>query len=187
MENSEIGKYTRSFGLSFAITSVVSALLVIIKESSEEGVLAAMKAVTGHHWITHGLINDQSYPFCGHWLGFNKEQQWSGSGNKCQRSCVMYIGRRHNQRGTHRRLLFFALVRRVFFPFKKTFIMRLFLETGRLKFPIDAIRHWVLSRTMSSKMSLTGTIMALTAPRPSADTYSLRNMRSSTRSPGARR
>ena len=57
MENSEIGKYTRSFGLSFAITSVVSALLVIIKESSEEGVLAAMKAVTGHHWITHGLIN----------------------------------------------------------------------------------------------------------------------------------
>ncbi|MEJ2102002.1 MAG: hypothetical protein P8X68_18815 [Desulfobacterales bacterium] len=57
MENSEIGKYTRSFGLSFAITSVFSALLVIIKESSEEGVLAAMKAITGHHWVTHGLIN----------------------------------------------------------------------------------------------------------------------------------
>lgn len=57
MENSEVGKYTRSFGLSFAITSVVSALLVILKESSEEGVLAWMAAVTGHHWITHGLIN----------------------------------------------------------------------------------------------------------------------------------
>ena len=57
MENSEIGKYTKSFGLSFAITSVVSALLVIIKESSEEGVLAAMKAITGHHWVTHGLFN----------------------------------------------------------------------------------------------------------------------------------
>ena len=57
MENSEIGKYTRSFGLSFAITSVVSALLVILKESNEEGVLAWMKAVTGHHWVTHGLIN----------------------------------------------------------------------------------------------------------------------------------
>jgi hypothetical protein len=57
MENSEIGKYTRSFGLAFAITSVFSALLVIIKESSEEGVLALMKAVTGHHWVTHGLIN----------------------------------------------------------------------------------------------------------------------------------
>jgi hypothetical protein len=36
---------------------VVSALLVILKESSEEGVLALMKAVTGHHWVTHGLIN----------------------------------------------------------------------------------------------------------------------------------
>lgn len=57
MENSEIGKYTKSFGLSFAITSVVSALLVIIKESSEEGVLAWMKAITGHHWVTHGLFN----------------------------------------------------------------------------------------------------------------------------------
>jgi uncharacterized Tic20 family protein len=57
MENSEVGKYTRSFGLSFAITSVVSALLVILKESNEEGVLALMKAVTGHHWVTHGLIN----------------------------------------------------------------------------------------------------------------------------------
>jgi hypothetical protein len=57
MENSQIGKYTRSFGLSFAITSVVSALLVILKESSEEGVLAWMKAITGHHWVTHGLFN----------------------------------------------------------------------------------------------------------------------------------
>jgi len=57
MENSEIGKYTKSFGLSFAITSVISALLVILKESNEDGVLALMKAVTGHHWVTHGLIN----------------------------------------------------------------------------------------------------------------------------------
>jgi hypothetical protein len=57
MENSEIGKYSRSFGLSFAITSVVSALLVIIKELSEEGVLALMKAITGHHWVTHGLFD----------------------------------------------------------------------------------------------------------------------------------
>jgi hypothetical protein len=57
MENSEIGIYTKSFGLAFAITSVVSALLVILKESSEEGVLAAMAAITGHHWVTHGLIN----------------------------------------------------------------------------------------------------------------------------------
>ena len=57
MENLEIGKYTKSFGLSFAITSVVSALLVIIKELSEEGVLALMKAITGHHWVTQGLFN----------------------------------------------------------------------------------------------------------------------------------
>jgi lipoprotein signal peptidase len=57
MEDTEIGKYTRSFGLSFAITSVLSALLVILKETNEESVLAWMKAATGHHWVTHGLIN----------------------------------------------------------------------------------------------------------------------------------
>ena len=57
MEHNEIGKYTRSFGLSFAITSVISALLVILKESNEETILAWMKAATGHHWVTHGLFN----------------------------------------------------------------------------------------------------------------------------------
>jgi lipoprotein signal peptidase len=57
MENTEIGKYARSFGLSFAITSILSALIVIIKESNEESVLAWMKAATGHHWVTHGVIN----------------------------------------------------------------------------------------------------------------------------------
>jgi lipoprotein signal peptidase len=57
MENTGIGKYTRSFGMSFAITSVLSALLVILKESNEETVLAWMKAATGHHWVTHGIFN----------------------------------------------------------------------------------------------------------------------------------
>lgn len=52
-----IGGYVRSFGLSFAITSVVSALLVVLKESNEDTVLAWMKAATGHHWVTHGLFD----------------------------------------------------------------------------------------------------------------------------------
>jgi len=57
MEQNEIGKHTRSFGLSFAITSVLSALLVILKETHEDTVLAWMKAATGHHWVTHGVFN----------------------------------------------------------------------------------------------------------------------------------
>ena len=57
MENTELRKYTRSFGLSLAITSLLSALIVIIKETNEESVLAWMKAATGHHWVTHGVIN----------------------------------------------------------------------------------------------------------------------------------
>jgi hypothetical protein len=57
MENIEIGKYGRSFGLSFAITSLFSALLVVLKETNENTVLAWMKAATPHHWITHTLLD----------------------------------------------------------------------------------------------------------------------------------
>ncbi len=56
MGNIEIGKYGKSFGLSFAITSLFSALLVVLKEVSEP-VLAWMKAVSPHHWITHTLLD----------------------------------------------------------------------------------------------------------------------------------
>lgn len=46
---------TVSFGISLAITSVVSALLVVAKEKSP-AVMAAMKSATGHHWATHSLF-----------------------------------------------------------------------------------------------------------------------------------
>jgi hypothetical protein len=82
MENLEIGKYTKSFGLSFAITSVVSALLVIIKELNEEGVLALMKAITGHHWVTQGLFNLILFVVLGWALaGANKGQGLNLSAN----------------------------------------------------------------------------------------------------------
>lgn len=57
MENIGTGKFTRAFGVSFAITSILSALLVVLKESHEETVLALMKSATGHHWATHGILN----------------------------------------------------------------------------------------------------------------------------------
>ena len=52
-----LGKYTVSFGLALAVTSLLSALLVVAKESNEATVLAWMKAATGHHWVTHGVID----------------------------------------------------------------------------------------------------------------------------------
>lgn len=48
-------KATVAFGISLAITSVASALLVIAKEKGPAAVMAAMKAATGHHWATHSL------------------------------------------------------------------------------------------------------------------------------------
>lgn len=51
-----VGTTTTAFGLSYAITSIFSALLVVLKEMSV-GVHDALAAVTGHHWITHGVLN----------------------------------------------------------------------------------------------------------------------------------
>lgn len=44
------------YGLALSIASVLSALLVIIKESSPTGVMPFMKHVTGHHWSTHSAF-----------------------------------------------------------------------------------------------------------------------------------
>jgi len=57
MESRGLGRYSLSFGLSLAVTSVLNALLVVIKELNEGTVLAWMKQATGHHWVTHGVFN----------------------------------------------------------------------------------------------------------------------------------
>lgn len=46
-----------AFAISAGVTSVLSALLVLLKENNEDTVLAWMKAATGHHWVTHGVID----------------------------------------------------------------------------------------------------------------------------------
>lgn len=54
-ENPPLSKYTSSFAVSLAVAGVVNALLVIAKEKSP-AVMAGMKRLTGHHWITHSAI-----------------------------------------------------------------------------------------------------------------------------------
>jgi hypothetical protein len=56
MATNDIGKYTVSFGLSLAVTNVLNGLLVILKESNEDTVLALMKRLTVHHWVTHAIF-----------------------------------------------------------------------------------------------------------------------------------
>lgn len=56
MNASTLNARTRGFGLSVAITSIVSALLVVAKEVNE-GLLNFMKAVSVHHWVTHGVFD----------------------------------------------------------------------------------------------------------------------------------
>jgi len=57
MQDKELSNATVSFGLSAAIVNILNGLLVILKETNQDTVLAWMKTVTIHHWITHGLID----------------------------------------------------------------------------------------------------------------------------------
>jgi hypothetical protein len=54
--DADLSKCTVAFGFSLAVTSVVSALLVVAKELSPNLVMAWMKRLTGQHWVTHSLI-----------------------------------------------------------------------------------------------------------------------------------
>lgn len=52
----DIGASATGFGASYAIASVLSALLVVLKERSG-AVHDGLAAITGHHWVTHGLLS----------------------------------------------------------------------------------------------------------------------------------
>ena len=51
-----VASSTSGFGLSYAIVSILSAILVVLKERSET-VHNGLTAITGNHWVTHGIFN----------------------------------------------------------------------------------------------------------------------------------
>ena len=89
MRSNEINKNTRSFALSLAITSVLSAILVIIKESSP-AMMKVMKAVTFHHWVTHGLL--VVLGFVGLGLAFSRSNNGQGPAMSTERLIQVIVG-----------------------------------------------------------------------------------------------
>lgn len=55
MDTQTRNSYTFGFGWSVAIVSLLSAILVVLKEKNE-GLMEWMKGAMGHHWITQGVI-----------------------------------------------------------------------------------------------------------------------------------
>jgi hypothetical protein len=55
MTNNTLDKTTIGFGLSTAVMSILSALLVIFKEMTPP-FKKAMAETMGHHWTTHGVV-----------------------------------------------------------------------------------------------------------------------------------
>jgi len=56
MVHTQANDKANAFGLSYAVTSVLSALLVVLKESNE-GVHNVLTSMTGHHWVSHGVLD----------------------------------------------------------------------------------------------------------------------------------
>ena len=54
-ENQALDKLSVGFGISFLIASIFNGLLLIAKESYAP-LKNWMKSLSGHHWITHGII-----------------------------------------------------------------------------------------------------------------------------------
>ncbi|MFA6608618.1 MAG: hypothetical protein WCT07_01790 [Candidatus Paceibacterota bacterium] len=53
--NQNADNLTTAFGISASVAIVFNTLLMVAKESNP-AILAWMKMVTIHHWITHGLL-----------------------------------------------------------------------------------------------------------------------------------
>ena len=51
-----VGSKEAGYALSYSITVILNAIIVVFKEGSES-VHNFMAALTGHHWVTHGLID----------------------------------------------------------------------------------------------------------------------------------
>lgn len=80
MEALHYSKNTVAFGLAYSIVSLVSAMLVIIKETQKETVFEWMRMISGHHWATHSLMTIVLFFIVG-WmmLQFKYTQQWETS------------------------------------------------------------------------------------------------------------
>jgi uncharacterized Tic20 family protein len=72
MEKSSVSKNTVAFGVALAICSVLNVLLVMVKEKSP-AVQAAMKKMTGHHWVTHAVVIVTLFILLGWVLGATKK------------------------------------------------------------------------------------------------------------------
>lgn len=79
MEEKTAWKLVPGFGLSFLVVSLFNGLLVVAKETNEP-LMAWMKALTGHHWITHGVFVLAGFFILGLILSkLDYGEGWSGS------------------------------------------------------------------------------------------------------------
>ncbi|HTB83184.1 MAG TPA: hypothetical protein VK742_05980 [Candidatus Sulfotelmatobacter sp.] len=88
LDKPPVSKATVAFGCSLALCCVLNALLVMVKEKSP-ALQAAMKKLTGHHWVTHASVILVLFVFFG-WL-FARIQTSPASGTSVNKLIKMII------------------------------------------------------------------------------------------------
>ena len=73
------------YGISYAITAIFSAILVVLKETIP-AVHDLMVAITGHHWVTHGILNLIVFVLLG-WL----LTRWTETARMSARTLILTI------------------------------------------------------------------------------------------------
>jgi hypothetical protein len=84
MNESQLNGATKSYGVALGIASILSALLVVVKEMNE-GILNTMKAITVHHWVTQALFIVVTFLI----LGFILSKSRNGRGPNVSDSAVL--------------------------------------------------------------------------------------------------
>jgi len=84
MNESHLNGTTKAYGLGLGIASIMSALLVVAKETNE-GLLGVMKQVTVHHWVTQTMFLVGTFLV----LGFALSKSHDGNGPEVSDAAVI--------------------------------------------------------------------------------------------------
>jgi len=77
MSTTTVDKTISGYTLAYGITSIVTAILVVIKETVPI-VHDVMASMTGHHWVTQGVFNIVLLLILGYVFS-KKDLNWSSS------------------------------------------------------------------------------------------------------------
>jgi hypothetical protein len=77
-DSDRVSANVAGFGVSYAIACIFNAIVVVLKEAYP-AVHDGMAAITGHHWVTHGLLDLIVFIALGYYLSRGEGLHMTGN------------------------------------------------------------------------------------------------------------